>query len=252
MLPCPYGTDLEGDALQKAAQLEYASEAHAPLADAAPFEMAESFAATAGGNPVVNLRRHNYAIVEDVPGNDALSMFVENHSAYAGHKQRTYETEAAECIFPPGERARTRQRPRRQAPPPSEDEKVAWRASFDESVAQYARVKSRVHDDQITPGGDHPSVAARKPFGGARPFAALRTRSVDATTLGYVDRFKQFRNRQYKISRVDAVPGAAKCGSEPFDQKFSVESCAFAKGQREQLKLRGQTSDLCRASIFGY
>lgn len=83
MLPCPYGTDLEGDALQKAAQLEYASEAHAPLADAAPFEMAESFAATAGGNPVVNLRRHNYAIVEDVPGNDALSMFVENHSASA-------------------------------------------------------------------------------------------------------------------------------------------------------------------------
>lgn len=153
-------------------------------------------------------------------------------------------------------------------------------------MAQYARVKSRVHDDQITPGGDYPSVAARKPLGGARPFAALRTRSVDATTLGYVDRFKQFRNRQhdgrrrnsprearlgrdsrglvtdptnadadlrrYKISRVDAVPGAAKCGSEPFDQKFSVESCAFAKGQREQLKLRGQTSDLCRASIFGY
>ena len=70
--------------------------------------------------------------------------------------------------------------------------------------------------------------------------------------MGYVDRFKHVRDRAYKIDHVDAVPGAAKCGSEPFDAKFSVATYKLARDAREGLKDRGQTSDLCRASIFGY
>ena len=108
----PYGTDEEGDKAQAAAQLEYASVAHDTLADRAPFEMAASFQETIGGNPLDNQNRHGYAIVEDHPESEALASLIEAHSAYDHHKARTYETEAAECVFPTGPRPVTVQRAR--------------------------------------------------------------------------------------------------------------------------------------------
>merc|ERR1712167_122837 len=104
------GNDCHG--AQAAAQLEYASVAHDTLADRAPFEMAASFQETIGGNPLDNQNRHGYAIVEDHPESEALASLIEAHSAYDHHKSRTYETEAAECVFPTGPRPVTVQRPR--------------------------------------------------------------------------------------------------------------------------------------------
>ena len=61
--------------------------------------MAASFQETIGGNPFDNQNRHGYAIVEDHPESEALASLIEAHSAYDHHKARTYETEAAECVF---------------------------------------------------------------------------------------------------------------------------------------------------------
>ena len=79
-----------------------------------------------------------------------------------------------------------------------------------------------------------------------------RVRRIPTTILGKVDRFKHVRNHKYKIKHLDDHPGAANPSHVPFDAEFSVASYKQSSQVLNTLKTRGQRSDLCRASIFGY
>jgi len=252
----PYGTDEEGDKAQAAAQLEYASVAHDTLADRAPFEMAASFQETIGGNPLDNQNRHGYAIVEDHPESEALASLIEAHSAYDHHKARTYETEAAECVFPTGPRPVTvqRARPGRYKDTHFSEEKT--KACIDAYLggkAEYEVVKGKIRETKLMEMFQPPeTIVVEKPKPRGVGPISQRVRRIPTTILGKVDRFKHVRNHKYKIKHLDDHPGAANPSHVPFDAEFSVASYKQSSQVLNTLKTRGQRSDLCRASIFGY
>ena len=57
---------------------------------------------------------------------------------------------------------------------------------------------------------------------------------------------------ELEIKHLDDHPGAANPSHVPFDAEFSVASYKQSSQVLNTLKTRGQRSDLCRASIFGY
>jgi hypothetical protein len=250
----PYGTDTEGDEAQAAAQVKYASARHASLADRAPFEMAASFQETIGGNPLDNQNRHGYAIVEDHPESDALASLMENHAAYEHCKMKTYNTEAAECVFPTGPRPVTvhRARPGRFKEPPTQLQAEASVAAYMGGKKEYNQVKLKIRETQLMEMFQPPeSIVIEKPsYRGVGP--PVSQRRVPVHVLGKVDRFKHVRSSVYKIKRLDDQAGATAPSAQPFDAEFSVRTYGQTRDVLNTLKHRGQSSVETRASIFGY
>ena len=245
--PCPYGTDVEGASLQRAAQQSYCRKPTKPLHAVAPFAMTGHFVGEDGFDPTANARKLEYTGI--APGDDSLTMFMENHRAYTEQKQKTCVTEAAVSIFPPGQPPRTRQRPRRVAPPPTTQESKASRDSYAESYTVYDRMRRHARDDHVGP--HQPPLPPPAPRATV-PKSTLRARGFDPTMLGKVDRFKHFRNRELRIEHVDDQSGAAKCGLDPISSAQTVDCYSYALSKRNGLKMHNQRSDDCRASIFGY
>lgn len=245
---CPYGTDAEGEELQRECQQSYYKKPTKKLHTIAPFAMTGGFVGEDGFNPTANARKLEYAKIG--PSNDSLSMFMENQVAYAQQKLKTTETEAAVSIFPPGKPPRTRQRARRVAPPPTTEESTALHDCYVDSHAVYDRMRRHARDDSVFSVVPLPPPAAPRIVA---PKSTLRARGgFDPTMLGQVDPFKHYRSRRLKIEHVDDVSGADKCGVGNITTAQTVDCYSYALSKRNGLKMHNQRSDDCRASIFGY
>ena len=249
--PCPFGTDIEGAALQHDCQNKYARHPTKPLFEIAPFAMGAGFTDVASGhNPTEDRRKDEYAVINPTVGdapNDSLSFFMENMKSYGDHKARTNKTEAAVTIFPLGKPPKTRQKKKREAPPPTEDEKADMRACYDASRDFYENYRRHARDDHVK----HVPLPPKPPA--TVPRSTVRNRGLDVEMMmGKVDRFKHFRNREIKIDHVDALAGASKCGAEPWKAADTVAIYGYARSKREGLKKSNQLSDDTRAAIFGY
>ncbi|KAH8069195.1 oxidoreductase [Aureococcus anophagefferens] len=149
---CPYGTDIEGQDLQRQCQSRYRRHPNKPLFEVAPFAMGAGFADATGHDPTCNARKDEYAVIAPAVGdapNDSLSFFMENMRAYDDHKVRTNKTEAAVTIFPLGMPPKTRQKKKRAAPPLTDDEKYEARNCYDASHLQYDNMRRHARDDHV-------------------------------------------------------------------------------------------------------
>ncbi|KAJ1457591.1 hypothetical protein M885DRAFT_515199 [Pelagophyceae sp. CCMP2097] len=224
---CPFGTDDDGDALQRAAQASLRGRTRRPLATA-PF-------ATDGARAPDLRRRDEHASLLD---SDSLTQLLAGQAA--AHAAKTRVCEAAAAIFPAGPPPRTREAARRALPPPPFEDEARGDAYY-ASNAVYARMKTDAAKSSVS--------SVLRP---AKRMQEAFPRSLSLSQGTAIDRFKHSRDRVFKVHSLFADAGALKPGNVPFSREDHDSAVQHAHASAASVKNRSIDSTTIHQSIFGY